>query len=825
MDERSGSVLLEQSVNDVSGIASAFGAARIYIPIATFRQLFAWEQVKKCLIALTAFNDANGDVYFGSSVDRTDAGIKRFTGLYKMFEDLLKLKGMDAKDRSAFVANQSPRAVLNNWFEFQPGLLGQVGLSPAEDRRARLVYVNPFVSWDDPDFERVTAKNINVRTFDEHRASGHSETREASATRFADEMANILQIFVNREGGENSLETGRRMVLEKMTAQLADKVDEMVLDEMRRSKLATWDPSHREDGTPASRLWREIGSMIAGPVTDTIAIIGQMVADVGQNRARAQRAYTDAIQTLKDFRPGGLARMRNWVEPLQIDARDQAYQYARTEQMYVLLQLTQELLGVVKARLQLWGSVFDEVFMTLAIGDPSRPGDGSGAIGVVGREYLERLEGRLRRLATFRSARISCLPFSETDPDTSMQGFRDVLRDLAVKGDGGTEVGEQRAALAEWQVNVVDGQPRCILRLGGAEFGLRDLVGLHRQLFNQFSTHVENKLRSVDIFDFVDYLQARVLGFQLSDLTNILSQESAVLISTAVEEEAVLVYHEPQAESKQAMSNAIAAELRGLYNTMQTISVHTDRHSISLIRLKKPADEQVVDIQTCNADYLGKQGQSLTGAAVQDDLLYRAQVYHMFPHELEAWYIERWHLRHQEGPVTLAPRIVRLLEDPAMTQSLIRCLVTGAVFRNDDGKWLWKNPAPGGRFPEVFLTDHASDDYEDLLRAANTFCLQREDCRVGVAVAITRERAVESYEIENQRNGQLNEWMAGNDIGVKQVHRFLDEYLPAPVIGDVHVLRRYAAERKGMELLFRFYAHPKTHVGLRHRTELLPIGG
>ncbi|MBK8540740.1 MAG: hypothetical protein IPL60_12165 [Ardenticatenia bacterium] len=564
--------------------------------------------------------------------------------------------------------------------------------------------------------------------------------------------------------------------------------------------------------------------MIAGPVAETVDIIGHMVADMGQKRASAQRAYTDAIQSLKDFQPSGLTKMRNWVEPLQIAARDQAYEYVRTEQMYVLLRLTQELLGVVGDRLQLWKSVFDEVFSTLAISDPSRPGDGSGAIGVVGREYLERLEGRLRRLATFRSARISCLPSSETDPDTSMQGFRDVLRDLAVKGDGGTEVGEQRAALAEWQVNVVDGQPRCILRLDGKEFELRDLAGLHRHLFAEFSTQADNRLRDVDIFDFVKYLQSQVVGFQLSDLTNILRQESSVLISAAVEEEAVLVTSRPQSPDAQALSNAIAADLRGTYDRFQTIHEYSDRHSIYLIRLHFQAWDQYYDIQTCKREYERIQGQNLSGNTLEDSSLYRAQVHHVFPHELEAWYIERWFLTQHEGRVELTPRVVRLLEDPAMTQAFIRCLAVGSVVRNENGLWRFRYAPGESELPDAHLTEYRHPEtFEDLLRAAEVMCLSQRDCRPNVHLSILRESAVASFEACMHNGASLAEWMVGDKVSTAKVDAYLDEYFAQPTHMDPHHRERYVSERKSLEVLFRFYLHPMTKVGLRHRVELLPL--
>src|SRR5205085_2903334 len=59
LDTSSGPELLRASIN-VNAAASAFGASRLYVPVKTLTELFAWEQVKEYLVGATAPSERGG---------------------------------------------------------------------------------------------------------------------------------------------------------------------------------------------------------------------------------------------------------------------------------------------------------------------------------------------------------------------------------------------------------------------------------------------------------------------------------------------------------------------------------------------------------------------------------------------------------------------------------------------------------------------------------------------------------------------------------------------------------------------------------------------
>jgi hypothetical protein len=295
-----------------------------------------------------------------------------------------------------------------------------------------------------------------------------------------------------------------------------------------------------------------------------------------------------------------------------------------------------------------------------------------------------------------------------------------------------------------------------------------------------------------------------------------------VLLSTGatVTDSAMLVYRLPGSSEKDEIAKKVTEALKGTWSDkgFQSVTIHSDKHTLSLIRVRKPSDDSIVDVHECELDYVAMREKQLIGNQEQDDILKRAQVYHILPNELEAWYIERWS-RRKEGAFTLPPRIVRLLEDPAMAQAFFRCLMTGAVYRNEEGQWRWLSPSSGGK--EVWLTEKESQEpHRDLLRAAEIFCLQQQDCREGIAGAITVERAVESFRKADQNNIPLASWRSGQDVLRDKVKGFMDDYFTEPDTENKQAQKEYKDLLHGLGLLFRFYGDARNDVGLRNRVEL-----
>ena len=59
---------------------------------------------------------------------------------------------------------------------------------------------------------------------------------------------------------------GRQIVKDKVSNRLRNKIDTLIIDEIRQNQRFSFDPANENQGTPLTRLYREINLIISGPL-------------------------------------------------------------------------------------------------------------------------------------------------------------------------------------------------------------------------------------------------------------------------------------------------------------------------------------------------------------------------------------------------------------------------------------------------------------------------------------------------------------------------------------------------------------------------------
>ncbi|HKQ06942.1 MAG TPA: tubulin-like doman-containing protein [Blastocatellia bacterium] len=796
LDESSGPRLLEWAVNDTAA-ASAFGAARIYVPTETFAQKFAWEQVAEYLRRAAAPQESGDRVVnlsSGSEQDRQDNATSKVKGLLKLFEQLLEQESKPERAREAFVRNElDARQIVTLWYE----LTGS-NRTPQE-QAVLLTYVDPFYSFIEAD-RPADVKEWETKTFKENeQTKGVKEKQEDSKARFADRLEEIKKRYTNMAGGERTFEKGRRYVLNTISEILQKRADALFVEELVRNRTQfAQNASTPDQGTVLTRLYAEVTWMLGdqGPMRKIHEIVGQFVATLAKEAADRNNRYAAGLQALRDSRKSGLG-FGVWVEGSQQAARIQSSEYIHWFQKYELLKDMQQMVNNVEKRLKQWESLLGRLFDNLVRRERGRDSEPS-ALFTVTQIYLKgTLEERLYRAARNRSALISL----GKDPDPEMHGFQEQLR-----SESATGLAETLLRDSHWEAGLTaEGMPELTLVIESDGFDnrrykgreIRDIV---QDLYRYFHRQIDTKLANTDIFKYLLWLQDN-RDISTAQVAQLLNTEANALINAGGEPEMrTLVYKEPNGTDKKNLAEAIVGRLKPLAGVETSYS---DRNAIILIKIKKPGLDEIVDIQNCWLDYFRLRNAQLAGKERHDNELKRALVFHPFRQEMEAWYIERYY-RTKAGTAdvrTLRPRVVRLLEYPEMMQHFVHGIVTGAVEYIEDRGWVWH-----GSNEDVDLTSERENPNADVISAAICFALKQAEGRPDGLKRIAPKDAERSVIKKAEQHN-------------KPLTQLLKEYIPAKLD---EFLNKHAPTdlREQLKMVFTFYCDPRIRTGLQHRMNL-----
>jgi hypothetical protein len=824
LDENSGPRLLQESVN-MTSLASAMGGSRLYVPEETFADIFAWEQVEAYLRGLTAPNDDGGrlSLYAGAVPDREARAEINVKNLLALFGELLQRADQRDDANEAYVRNTvTPEKIVTDWFQFGGTAIAGITLSTSDRMAVQLTYLNPYISLTETDEQKVAVTDRQIKTYRENeKVKGLRETQEQSRDRFADQLDKITQQYTNLAGGERTFVKGLRQFTRIISDTLQGRVDNIFTGELTKATSFSIDPASPSQGTVLTRLRAECGYALA-----KLRVIDEMVAKFiaaldGEEAVRIQQPV-DALNQLRQSAASGFfSRFSIWVESYQMSAREELYEYIRWYQKRELLKSMQTLVRGVARRFGEWQSVIDAACDRLVLQPPT------SALHVVREQRLRReLYGRLHRLGRNRSARISCETFDPRDPDLTMQGYREELKSC-VRVSSGETLAEEALRVSRWEALVNrDGAPelRLVIGLGiPLSYTVQTIGDLHQNLHDDFRNRMSGYLRDRDIFDYLLYVQRN--GKATPDsVASILNEAAEVLMNASGgSEECRLIFRNPQVPEKANLAVAIKSALSGFpgLNVKDSQDTHSDKNSITLLKVKKPNLDQVIDLVKCRDEYLDMQTRDLTGDAAYDDEVYRAQVYHAFRAELEAWFIERRFMkkngRRLDGrseSYEIPPRVVRLLDEPAMMQVFVWCLATGAVEKVKGQGWVWHDTANGR---DVTLIDEEENPGADLVQAAVVFVLQQREGRKGGLIRISYEDARQSAGDAAQKQGKTRD----EKLGEFQQHldAFLREHLKSVEAAQKSEAteRRERQERQGLHMILDFYSDPETRTALQHR--------
>lgn len=824
LDENSGPPLLQESVNKTSP-ASAMGGSRLYVPEETFADIFAWEQVEAYLRGLAAPSEDGGrlSLYAGAAPDRETGAETKVKNLLALFGELLQRADQRADINEAYVRNTvTPEKIVTEWFQFGGTAIAGITLNTSDRMAVQLTYLDPFVSLTETDEQKVAVTDRQIKTYKENeKAKGLRETQEQSRDRFADQLDKITQQYTNPAGGERTFVKGLRQFISIISDTLQGRVDNLFTGELTRATNFATDPGSPSQGTVLTRLRAECGYALA-----KLRVIDEAVAKFiatldGEEAVRSQQPVDALNQLRQSSAPGLFARFGTWVESYQMSARDDLYEYIRWYQKRELLKSMQTLVRNVSRRFAEWQSVIDAACDRLVLQPPT------SALHVVKEQRLRReLDERLDRLARNRSARISCEEFNPRDPDLTMQGYREELKSC-VRVGGGETLAEEALRLTRWEALVNrDGAPelRLVVGLGiPLSYTVQTIGDLHQNLHDDFRNRMSGHLKDRDIFDYLLYAQRNGKATP-ETVAKILNDAAEVLMNASGgNEECRLIFRNPQVPEKKNLAVVIMSALSGFpgLNVKDSQDTHSDKNSITLLKVKKPNLDQIIDLVKCRDDYLEMQTRDLAGDAAYDDEVYRAQVYHAFRAELEAWFIERRFMKKngrrsddRSESYEIPPRIARLLDEPAMMQAFVWCLATGAVEKVKGEGWVWHDTANGR---DVMLIDEEENPDADLVQAAVVFVIQQREGRKGGMLRVNYEDARQSAIDAAQKQGKTRDVMLNKFR--QRLDAFLKEHLKANETAQKSEVMeaRERQERQGLYMILDFYSTPETRTALQHR--------
>lgn len=820
LDENSGPVLLQEAVNETSP-ALSMGASRLYVPEETLADIFAWEQVETYLNRVGAPNEEREgilDIYSGSSADREESADTTVKNLLKLFGNLLERANQRDDANRLYVQNTvTPEQIITEWYQFGGGAIAGIQLSPAEKMAAQLTYINPYVSFTEVDETKVAVADRTTKTYRENeKAKGLKENQEQSKTRFAAQLDEITKRYTHAAGGERTFAKGLKQVMDIISAQLRGRVDNKIINELTQATSFVSDPDNTRQGTVLTRLRAE-GQYAVGALRKIDEVVAKFSAALSEEAAYREQQPVSALNQLTASRsPGIFGLIGAWVESYQQSARDECYEYIRWYQKRELIRSMQQLVRGVIKRFEDWQAVFDGALNGLVLQQPD------SSLYLVRDRFLKKeLAGRLFRLGQNQSARISWEPepFDKRYPDVTMQGYREELKKCIYVGPDVTLADEALAA-TRWEAAVNrDGVPelKLVLNLKTARtYASQKLSDIHQDLHDHFRQRMEGPLEDKDIFDYLIYAQHKGVG--PDRIAELLNEAARVLINARGVEECRLVFRDPVAPEKRNLATAIKDALAGnpTLKVNDSETTHSDKNSITLLKIKKPNLDDIEDLRNCRDQYVAMQTEQLKKDNKHDDEVNRSQVYHAFRAELEAWFIERRYcVTHHvsASEYQIPPRIVRLLDEPAMMQAFVHCLATGAIEKVKDTGWLWHDTVNGD---DVVLASFADNSRADVMQAAVTFVLLQHDAR-RKGLRINLRDALQSAVDVAKRKGKTRDAML-NDFGGK-LDKFLRDNLRKETGQSAVQADLYDQERQGLRLVLEFYADPETRTALQYRME------
>jgi hypothetical protein len=813
-DENIGAQLLQAQVN-ASGAPIGLGAARLLLPKSTYAERFAWQEVKKFFEAVCAPNsivDKPNEVYWGSDNDRQTAAKTATRGFLTLFNELLRLKdARSGQPLEEFAKNSlSPRQIVENWFQFATVEPKEYDIRPEDlDTNRVLLYCNPFMSIGVGADVQVLPDKIAVKTYSENQKSkGVKEDQKSSAQRFAQDL-NAAKLDYLEGDGKYTFNKAAEFVRKLNAARLSKAVDAWVTNSLAAPARVPPDEQRFNDGTPITRLLREIGHIIGatGPLSDIKKVLATFKTALNESTRDGQleQIANDYIADLanKADKPPAFS-LTTWVEAPQKEAREALQAFVASQQRDKLLSEVAELVASAEMRLTQWRDCIRKVlYDEFVLGTDQEKSVLSKARG-----RINELDLRLMRIAKNNSIVIS---LGRDEHDTTMDGYESVLRGMTLVN--GQPKYEEWLQQVRWLPSVgKDGRPQVIFNIKGLEVngpdGPREL---YLRLYDDIRKSIDTRLDGVGILNYLSYtMNDPKLQLDESAIIAKLRNKCRVKLSVEGIPEAKyrLIYNIGNHANIDMVTKAnnlvTALRAQGGGQVANPATDYSDPNTIILFGAIDPNGQSVIaDVNSCGTEYLKSYTQ------FKGDPQMRTLTYHIFRAEQEAWFIER-HAEMTRGEKfsgvesITPPRIVRLLEKPDMMRAFVHCLVTGVVYRDDTTSTWYYKPKDGEAVP-------LGDAQSDLLQAIVIFVLQQRSS-AKVLRTFTADSAIAAA-VGAAQSGPFGSYPAALKDAVDNPKRLDDivtvhfEQVQLSVMGaDDHRRPVVFEEANALRRIFRFYA-------------------
>lgn len=818
LDEVAGPRLLQASVNNAGKIPSSFGASRIYLPVQTLADIYSWEEVQSYIEEITAPVIERSrviDVASGAAGDRRTDATSAFLRFLPFFGQLDNIFGtVDSAQWAGVGLNYTPTRVVEEHLQFANPQQAGFALSADDARLVKLTYRNPYVSLTEAE-ESVKPEAWRMRTHEQAKKAGIKETLEESRQRFQRELETITGTYRNA-AGEGSFARGAEIVFQKVADRLTARIDDFVINGFTADSIGR-NAAAPDQGTTLTRLYRVLDEMLAdgGSVRNARAVLAAMRQAAEDRELKTGQNLQQIQADLKEWQPnswwkgGGLTSGSN-LAGQQEESATAAGEAAKAFQRRRLFDLVDRLLTITEERLATWQRQLRGMLDGLVLGSATSAAHGHA------RGALDELNNRLGRQASNRLAVIDPINAKNDRPgDPDLHGYRARLkRDTTTVPGTPRTLAMDRVRSSRWVPSIDDAQrPQLLLEVDGASYDAGLVSGFAAALAGDFRASIDRALLVKDIFDYLLFCQQEVSeGVSAGDISQILDARARALINLNVTEEKFLTYADPRAPVADIGNHRNFGEaVRGGVQGLSQWYDHSDRFSICLLKVKKPTDSRdIQDIRDCQQEYLNFQKGTLSNFQQKDDDLRRAEVYHIFRAELEAWYLEREvFLRGDALPLPenqIPPRIVRLLDEPARMSAFVKCLATGAIGRDENG-WWWRDPKD-----QVVRLNDPSEGNPSVVRAAVNFVLRgQEGTNLGIR-SISVQDALRSSATAASKKDMKESDLLREFAEQKRLEAFLDDAFP-----DAKSSLNYERERRGLAMILKFYATPGMSIDLVRR--------
>ncbi|WP_089723734.1 tubulin-like doman-containing protein [Candidatus Thiosymbion oneisti] len=702
LDETAGDQIFREWINAREGAATSFNSHRIFLPIRLYERQFVLDAALGLANGLLPRDPATQALRVGSGDDRRMEA-QQILGeeLFALFR-ILKAPGND-QERRDLSEKMKASFIVNEMLGFA-NPAGVFGQSIGADREG-------------------AAKRLFADIFEDIRTIRDlKEDFDDSKTRVQAEVALRRR---NYEGdGKDSFNASLAAIRPLIREQIQSSIDTSI-----RKYLG----SQRAHEEALGRTNRVIHNL-SGSMADLRRNLEQVVADDGTQLERARGREKDvrvALEVLKKRLLGWKGQLADTEEDY-LNAVNEVNQWLQRERLVNFIRdLIKDADGYLKSWLQ--GMAHWQEAILRVIQEATDEGN----------EIAERLD----RQTKVRSASMGL------KNDTTMDGYRDALRekclldpqtnksfvedllprltwkpgdrpqDLALEGWPEREL----LAARDFAKTLVGDLSRRIAERVGQFEGMANYLKWLRDEKRDPVIGLADRLRTVTS----EFLDQR----PTSDTRKLLLLHGDIWNRERDGENALdTVYNALAGDSN--MSGKITHNLTGT----EGVSLFKDRNVLAVLMVDNAIPYQEIRVmERMRSQYLAVRD--------EDHPEWRAQTYHIFRCDQEAWRME--HAQVVETRDTHFPEIpgqlCRLLDDPKSVETFTKALVTGVVrgqpVATGGRVWVCGPVTEQGPKRLIFLNDPDDDkDPKDLLRALVTFAMDRNDRRRRIRGAIDLRR-------------------------------------------------------------------------------------